>query len=67
MAVVTGTAPLATTDDDCHQVGCAEAGRERQQLQHQLGVLYEAGPKRFDGDGIFFAVLPFACLQSGEN
>ena len=24
----------------------------------QLGVLYEGGPKRFDGDGVWFATLP---------
>ena len=27
--------------------------------EQQLGVLYEGGPKRFDGGGIFFATLPF--------
>ena len=31
-----------------------ESGREQ-----QLGLLYEGGRKRFDGDGIWFAVLPF--------
>lgn len=25
----------------------------------QLGLLYEGGPKRFDGDGIYLALLPF--------
>ena len=32
--------------------------------ERRLGVMWEGGPKRFDGDGIWFTTLPFA--KDGE-